>query len=185
MCLFLAAGAGALGGLSTAMSVLGTVAGVVGQIQSYNAQAAYAEQQAKQAQKTLNLQVAQQRMEYNSEINKMQDEGADVAIEGYAAQSGLQASSAEAGIVGLSVDALRNEVIAKESRYGGKMAFNASMATDNARNALYMAERQQVANVRAIQMPEKPNFLAAAVDIGSSLVSGAQQGLKIQKNGYV
>ena len=181
MCVFAAAGAaaGAMGGIGSIMGIAQMGLGIAGamashqaQMAQYNEQVRHRMEQAKQAQETLNQQVAQQNAALNSERDKAQGEKAEVAIEGYAAKSRARAASAEAGIVGLSVDNLIAGIEGKVGRFNNRIDYNANVATFNAENSLKMAQRGAEARIASIPIPTKPSFAPTMVSIGSSVLSG-------------
>lgn len=194
MCFFLpavgAAAAGASAGIGTALSLVSTVAGFGIQIAQasaaqsaamaeYNNQVEYRRRQEEQAQKTLNLQVAQQQAALESEKGKAQGEKADIAIEGYAAKSRASAAAAESGIVGLSVANLMGDIEGRIARAEGKIDYNAKVGFYNAKNELKMAQRGHGARLAEIPIPVKPRFnmgleiaaagVSALSSIGSTL----------------
>ncbi len=185
MCVILgataAAGAAAGGsmGIGTALSVASTAMGIMGAMSQYQAQQqAYQEQvrfrqeQATQAQKTLNQQVAQHQAALASERGKAQGEMADTAIRARKAESTAQTGAAESGVVGLSVGHLTADIMGEKGRFDNRIRYNSEMATFNTMNELKMAQRGAQSQVASIPIPQKPSFLPTAVNIGSSVVSG-------------
>lgn len=189
MCVFTAAAVGAAsaaGASATAASSIGTFMsiaqaglGIMGamasrqaQMAEYNEQVRFKMEQAKQAQETLNQQVAQQQQAIQSDLGKVQGEGAEVSIDAYSAQSRAAAAAAESGIVGLSVDNLIGSVEGKKGRYLNRMSYNANMGQANAENSLKMAQRGAQSTVASIPNPTKPSFAPTLVSIGSSIVGG-------------
>ena len=182
MCLFLGAAAGAMGGIGTAISAVSTIAGIGMQIMQagaanqaaqaqYQNEVAHRRQQEVQAQKTLNLQVSQQQMALESEKDKAQGAKAEMAIEGYAAESRAITSAAESGIVGFSLENLIGDIRGRTGRALGKTDYNAAVATANAGNELKMAQRGMGARLAEIPIPVKPRF-NMGLEIGSAVVSG-------------
>ena len=183
MCLFLGAAAGAAGaGMSTAIGAvmgiaqmgLGIMQAQAGQsaaMADYQNKVAYRREQETQAQKTLNLQVAQQQAALESQKGKAQGEKADVAIEGYAAQSRIAASAAESGVVGLSVEALLGDAAGRAGRFNNRVDYNSSVGVANAYNELKMAQRGGGARLAEIPIPVKPRF-NMGLEIGSAVLSG-------------
>ena len=174
-----AGAAGAAGGIGSVLGIAQMGLGIMGAITSHQAQMAeYNEQvrfrmeQAKQAQETLNQQVAQQQTAITSELGKAQGEGAEVSIEAYSAQSRAAAAAAESGIVGLSVENLLGGIEGKKGRYLNRMSYNANMGQANAMNSLKMAQRGAESSVASIPIPTKPSFAPTLVSIGNSVVGG-------------
>lgn len=189
MCLFLgAAAAGA--GIGSALSAVSTIAGIGLSIMQaaasnaaaqaeYQNQLQYRKQMETQAQKTLNLQVAQQQAALESEKDKAQGAKADYAIQGYAMQSRAQAVSAESGIVGLSVDNLIGDIRGRTNRALAKIDANAAIAGVNANNELKMAQRGYGAKLAEIPIPTPP-INTMGLQVVSAVVSGIGQLGKLQ-----
>lgn len=182
MCLFLGAAGAAAGGIGTAMSAISTIAGVgisimqasaqqAAAMQQYQQQVQFRKEQEVQAQKTLNLQVAQQQAALESEKNKAQGEKADLAIEANAVRSATQTAKTESGIVGVSLGNILNTVDAKLARAEGKIDYNSNVAYYNANNELKMAQRGHGARLAEIPIPVKPRF-NMGLEIASAVVGG-------------
>jgi hypothetical protein len=198
MCIFLGAAAGAAGaagaasaGIGTALSAFTTIASMgMGIAQAMASQAAansqyqqqveFRKQQEKQAQKTLNLQVAQQQAAFESEKGKAQGEKADIAIAAFEAASRASASAAESGVVGISLGNVLGTIHAKGTRGQGKIDYNSQVALYNANNELKMAQRGQGARLAEIPIPVKPSFAPTALAIGSSIIDGVAGFGKLQ-----
>lgn len=180
MCLAMAGLAGAAGAggmglgsmLQIGFSVMGSIMEYSGQMQQYQEQMRHRAEQAKQAQETLNQQVYQQQGQYESELNKAQQENFKVTRKALSASSTASASAAESGITGLSVANLLGEVAFEEGMFAGEMSYNTENTTRKAKNELKMAERGATARLASIPIPTKPSFGPTLVNIGSSIVSG-------------
>ena len=168
-----AGGMGAMLGIAQmGIGIMGAMAQHQSQMAQYNEQVRFRMEQAKQAQETLNQQVAQQQTAYTSEIGKLQGQAAEVAIEAREAESRAAAAAAESGVVGLSVGNLLAGIEGKKGRYLNRLSYNANMGYANTQNQLKMAERGAVSTVASIPIPTKPSFLPTAVSIGSAVVGG-------------
>lgn len=179
MCLPLAAvgAAGAMGGMGSIMGVMQIGLGVMGaitqhqgQMAQYNEQVRHRMEQAKQAQETLNQQVAQQQAALNSEVGKAQGEMQETAIKAYAAKSRIEAS--RTNVSGLSFGNLIADVYGEKGRFDNRVRYNTEVATHNASNELKMAERGGQARLASIPIPTKPSFAPTMVQIGSSVLQG-------------
>lgn len=178
-----AAGAagGAMGGIGTIMGVAQMGLGIMGamashsaQMAEYNEQVRFRMEQAKQQQKTLNQQVAQQTAAYNSELDKAQGEKAETAIQAYKAVSAQKTRTLGAGIDagGMTFQHLIADIYGEQGRFNNRVDYNAKVATQNTENQLKMAQRGAQAEVASIPIPTKPSFAPTLVSIGSSIVSG-------------
>lgn len=164
--------------LTVASIVLGAAGSLMqyqGQQQQYKAAVAHRNEQAKQAQETLNQQVAQQNSQYESDLNKVQNEKFLAKRGKLAAQSKQQAVSAESGVSGLSVANLMGDIDFEEGLFMGQADYNQRVGYSNANNSLRMAQRGAQAQIAAIPIPTAPSFGPTLVNIGSSVVGGFQQ----------
>ena len=177
-----AAAAGAMGGISSALTAVTSIASIgIGIMQSnaqnqaaaaqYKNQVEYIRRQEEQTQKTLNLQVAEQRAQYNSDLDKAQGEKADAAISAYKAKSKASAAAAESGVVGLSVDNLIGDIEGEAWRYNARNDYNAKVAYQQGNASLKNAQRTGAARIASMEIPVKPKF-NTGLQIGSAVLSG-------------
>ena len=177
-----AAGAGMMGGMSAALTAVTSIAGIGMSIMQANAQnqaaaaqyknqVEYIKRQEVQTQKTLNLQVAEQRAQYNSDLDKAQGEKADVAINAYKQKSKASAAAAESGVVGLSVDNLSGDIEGEAWRYNARNDYNAKIAHQQGTASLKNAQRTGAARIASMEIPVKPKF-NTGLQIGSAVLSG-------------
>lgn len=177
-----AAGAGAMGGLSGVMTAVTSIAGIGMSIMQANAQnqaaaaqyrnqVEYIKRQEIQTQKTLNLQVAEQRAQYNSDIAKAQGEKAETRIRAYKAESRASAAAAESGVTGLSVDNLIGDIWGEAGRFENKVDFNAKVAHQQGSSSLKNAQRQGAARIASMEIPVRPKF-NTGLQVGSAVLSG-------------
>lgn len=178
-----AAGAAAATGAATAgfsgMQFLQIGLGVMGAISSYQAQMAqYREQvrfrneQAKQAQKTLNQTVAQQQTQRESQLNKAQQEGFKAARIGMVKKAQASAAAAESGAFGLSTAHLLSDYDRQVGEFGAELNYNSDVQYKDTKNQLRMAERGAQARLASIPIPTKPSFLPTMIEIGGSILGG-------------
>lgn len=177
-----AAAAGAMGGISSALTAVTSIASIgIGIMQAnaqnqaaaaqYKQQVEYVKRQEEQTQKTLNLQVAEQRLQQQSDLDKMQGEKADTSIKAYKAASRATAAAAESGVTGLSVDNLIGDIWGEAARYENKVDGNAKRGNAMASMSLKQAQRQGAARIHAMEIPVKPKF-NTGLQIGSAVLSG-------------
>jgi hypothetical protein len=183
MCIFAAAGIGAgLSALTTVASMgIGIMQAMAQQSAAnaqYQQQLQYRKDQEVQAQKTLNAQVAQQSASLESQKDKAQGAKADAAIQTYAAMSRASTGSAEAGVVGLSVDNLLGAVQGEGGRTQNRIDYNSKVAQYNTENELKIAQRGGTARLHEIPIPVKPAN-TFGIDALSSVVSGLGQLAKL------
>lgn len=177
-----AAAAGAMGGLGSAMTALTSVASIgIGMMQAnaqnqaaaaqYRNQVEYIRRQEVQTQKTLNLQVAEQRAQYNSDLDKAQGQKADTSIRAYKAASRASAAAAESGVTGLSVDNLIGDIWGEAGRANHSVDYNAKVAHQGGSAALKNAQRQGAARIHSMEIPDKPKF-NTGLQFASAALSG-------------
>lgn len=171
-----------MGGISSALTAVTSIASIgIGIMQSnaqnqaaaaqYKNQVEYIRRQEEQTQKTLNLQVAEQRAQYNSDLDKAQGEKADAAISAYKAKSKASAAAAESGVVGLSVDNLIGDIEGEAWRYNARNDYNAKVAYQQGNASLKNAQRTGAARIASMEIPVKPKF-NTGLQIGSAVLSG-------------
>lgn len=177
-----AAGAGAMGGIGSAIGALSSVASIgIGIMQSraqneaaaaqYRNQVEMVNRQEEQSQKTLNLQVAEQRAQHQSDLDKAQGEKADNRIRAYKAESRATAAAAESGVTGLSVDNLIGDIQGEAARFDQKIAMNSKVSHQQGTSALKNAQRQGAARIASMEIPVAPKF-NTGLQIGSAVLSG-------------
>jgi hypothetical protein len=185
MCVFAAAAAGAAGaagGMGAALQIAQVGLGIAGslmqyqgQMQAYKAQMEYRRQQAIENQKTLNMQVAQSQQQYESELNKTQQEKFKVTRDALKAQSTAAVAGAEQGVSGLSLQNISGEIAFEEGMFTGETGYNERVLYADSMNRLKMNERGQQANLASIPIPERPSFGPTLVNIGTNIVGGLQK----------
>lgn len=178
--------AAAAGSAASSLSTFSTIAGIAmsglsamaqyqAQQQQYQAAMEHRRQQEIQAQKTLNLQVAQQQTNLEQQKGISQGRMAEYARDAAEASSYASAAAAENGVVGLSVSNVTANINAKLQRAVGKEKYNSDVAYYNSNNELKMAQRGLGARLAEIPTPIKPSFLPFALQAGTSALSGLTQ----------
>lgn len=153
----------------TALSIAGSVFGVV-----QESAAADAQSQANEQARVNAITADNQR---NAQINQKQVQERDAGtqkvftnnIEALKAEGTAQASAGSAGISGLSVDSLLSSIGASRGRYDTSVAENLKssyMANDWDRVNSYNSMKSTINNLKA---PAMPSYLGAALKIGTAV----------------
>jgi hypothetical protein len=156
-------------GLMTGLQIASSVIGLVGQMQAQSAQEEANQRQYEATMKARAANVNQtnlmQQQEREAAMQKMEQNN----MEARAAQATATVSSGEAGISGLSVDALLEELGTKQNR------FNSSVETNYDRSSSAIAlQRENVdidaaSQIAALRTPQMPDYAGTALRIGQSL----------------
>ncbi|HVJ44379.1 MAG TPA: hypothetical protein VM639_22955 [Dongiaceae bacterium] len=116
-----------------------------------------------------NKQQQEQTALIQKQLASQQDE-MNSSIEAAKARATARASAGEAGVSGLSVDALINDYTATESRYRDGLRQNMEWETQQFKNRVegHAVDSENMYNQNAAQ---KPSYLGAALRIGGSMAS--------------
>ena len=171
--------------ITMAMMAIGaasSVAGYQGQRQQarqqrrYQAQAADAERQRfLQEQTSIRMRQAQEQEATNRELG-------DIALKSREAISRASTSAGEAGVAGLSVNALMDDYMRQEADYRTATLRQQEFQNINTGLALSDAGYRSQQNLIGINRPvNKPSFLTAALDAASSAAGGYRTGMEIER----
>ena len=167
---------------SIAVSTLSSMAQYGGQRKQakqqarYQAQASEAERQrAFQEQRSIRIRQAQEKEAANREIG-------EIALKSREAMSRASVSAGEAGVAGLSVDALLDDYTRQEAAYRMGIGRQQEMQDLQTGLALTDAGFRTVNRQIDINRPiNKPSFLTGALNVASSGLSGARTGLELKR----
>lgn len=167
---------------SIAVSTLSSMAQYGGQRQQakqqarYQAQASEAERQrAFQEQRSIRIRQAQEEEAANREIG-------EIALKSREAMSRASVSAGEAGVAGLSVDALLDDYTRQEAAYRMGIGRQQEMQDLQTGLALTDAGFRTVNRQIDINRPiNKPSFGAGVLNVASSGLSGARTGLELKR----
>ena len=167
---------------SIAVSTLSSMAQYGGQRQQakqqarYQAQASVAERKrAFQEQRSIRIRQAQEEEAANREIG-------EIALKSREAMSRASVSAGEAGVAGLSVDALLDDYTRQEAAYRMGIGRQQEMQDLQTGLALTDAGFRTVNRQIDINRPiNKPSFGAGVLNVASSGLSGARTGLELQR----
>jgi len=140
----------------------------------YQAQAAQAERQrAMQEQLSIRMRQAQEQESTNREL-------ADVAMKAREARARATTSAGEAGVAGLSVDALIDDYTRQEAAY--KMGVSRQQDMRDLQTGLALTDagfRTQNRQIDINRPINRPSFLSGALDVAGSGLSGYRSGLAL------
>ena len=165
-----------------ALSAASTTAGFVGQRQQakqqrrYQNQAMEAERQrAIQEQQSIRMRQAQEQEATNRELG-------DVALKAREARSRATTSAGEAGVAGMSVDALIDDYTRQEAAYRVGVGRQQEMRDLQTGLALTDAGFRTQNRMIDLNRPvNQPSFLTGALNVAKSGVSGYRSGLELKR----
>src|SRR5882724_6193277 len=154
------------------------------QSQATNAQNKYqsrlAENRDAEIQSNYELAVSSANSQYRDLQARQQQESAaaaqklqGAAVEGGEARSRALVAAGEAGVSGLSVNALLSDFMGREAKYRDSVKSNAGAATDQLRSEMEGVNAQASGRIASIspyvkQPVESPNYFGAAMRVGGS-----------------
>nr|WP_145994469.1 hypothetical protein [Mesorhizobium loti] len=165
-----------------ALSAASTVAGFMGQQQQYEAQQQYYKNNREAANKAaVNTYASNQNralQERAAASQQLQQLNTD-AMRGRAT---AEVAAGEAGVTGLSVDALVADYYGQQGRYERTLSNNYQMNADYLRGEMDATQAQAEGRINSVQQGQKPNFADSAIRIlGGGLEAwGGLQRAKLQ-----
>jgi hypothetical protein len=161
--------------ISVVAAVASSLVGYAGQMANYKAQQQYYEQNAKAARvATVNRYASiqnRQLQEHDAAAQQVQQS----KLEAMKARSTARTAAGEAGVTGLSVEALLQDLSAQEGRYEASVAQNYQMNQQYLRGEMEATQDQGIARINSVPYPTKPSFGAALIGaFGSGIQAYAQ-----------
>jgi len=157
--------------LAAASFVIGAaqqVVGFMGQQQQYDAQAEAYKQNALNAQAAARDEYASTQNRLLQEREAAVQERTEASIEALSARSTARTAAGEAGVSGLSVDALLADYYAKEGRNSASIENNLSATQNYLIGEMDSIEARTQSQINSVPIPTPPSFLPTAVGIFSS-----------------
>lgn len=154
--------------LTFALSAASAVAGYMGQQQQYEAQMAQKRENDRAAADSARKRYESIATSLKGEQSKASGEMLDAQTEALKARSKAKVAAGEAGVSGLSVDALLSDFSGQEERYLGRIDQNyntTAAAYQDEREGAYDTARQRI---NSMATPVKPSFAGAAIRIGQA-----------------
>lgn len=152
-----------------ALSIVSTAASLYGQMQAADAQKQYNEDLARNATIANNQK--------NAQINQRQLQERDAATnkimannrEAMKAKSTSQVMAANAGVSGLSVDALLSDIGTSQGRYNASVGENLRNTYSGLDWERVNAQNEMTSTFNSMKAPATPNYLGAALQIGTAV----------------
>jgi hypothetical protein len=154
--------------LTFALSAASAVVGYMGQMQSYKAQQQQYMENARAAQEAARNRYKAIQNTLRSEQRKSTNESMDASKDALKARSSARVAAGEAGVAGLSVNALLSDFASQEEAYLGRIDQNYDtvfMSYEDEKTGAFDTAR---ARINSVSQPVKPSFLGAAVQIGQA-----------------
>ncbi len=152
----------------TALSIASAVGGVVSQQQAANAQEAANRRQYENQMQAYTANINQTNLMASQEREASMQKLEENNMRARAAQSTATVASGEAGISGLSVDALLGDQSFKQNRFNSSVMTNldrANSAIQNQRDNVYA---NAASAINGLQTPAMPDYFGAALKIGGA-----------------
>lgn len=151
-----------------ALSVASTVASVYAQQQAADQQEQYNQRQYENTMRSYAANINQTNLEHMQEREAASQKIESNNLNAAASKAKATVGAGEAGIGGISVGALLDDLSMKQSRYNGSVITNyqnAEMALDNQRQNIHA---NASSTINGLKTPQAPNYLAAGLQIGTT-----------------
>lgn len=147
------------------MSAASAVVGYMGQMQQYEAQKQMYQNNRIAANKAAVNTYASQQNRALQEKKAASQELINLQTDAVRGRSTAEVAAGEAGVTGLSVDALIADYYGQEGRYERVLDNNFQMQADYLRGEMDATQAQAEGRINSVQQPIKPSFADAAVRI--------------------
>lgn len=152
-----------------ALSIASTVAGVYGQMQAANAQEKYNNQMYKNAvtqNNQKNAQISQRQLqERDGATNKIMENN----IQAARAKATARVNASGAGVSGLSVGSLLDDLSSNQGRYNSSVTENLRASYAGSDWDRVNAYNDMSSTINSLKAPTTPNYLGAALQIGTAV----------------
>lgn len=156
--------------LSVAVSAFGAIAGFAQQQQAYEAQQQTYKNNREAANKAAVANFASTQNRQLQEDAATSQEQQKLQIEAAKGRATAEVAAGEAGITGLSVDALVNDFYGQQGRYERTLANNHQMNRDYLRGEMEATQANTEGRINSVDQGQKPSFADAAIRILGSAV---------------
>lgn len=150
------------------ISAAQTVVGFVGQQQAAAAQAAYYNDNAKRANEDMKRGYISTQRRMIQEEAAAAGERQEVAREGRAARAKAITAAGEAGVSGLSVDALLADYYGREAEFMDRSHQQVEWTHQQLTDSMYGLRSQAEDRINSVQKPVKPSFIDAGLRIAGA-----------------
>lgn len=152
-----------------ALSIASTAAGLYGQMQQANAMEDYNKDMARNATIANNQRNAQINQRQIQERDSAQGRIMQNNLEATRAKAAAKVSASSAGVSGLSVDALINDMGASQGRYNASVGENLRASTAAADWDRVASYNNMASTINGLRAPTMPNYFGAALQIGTAV----------------
>ncbi|MER8505694.1 hypothetical protein NKH91_06120 [Mesorhizobium sp. M0894] len=148
-----------------ALSAASTVAGFVGQQQQYEAQQQYYRNNREAANKAAVNTYAANQNRALQERKAASQEQQNLNVEAMRGRATAEVAAGEAGVTGLSVNALIADYYGQQGRYERTLDNNYQMQADYLRGEMDATQAQAEGRINSVQQGQRPSFADAAIRI--------------------
>jgi hypothetical protein len=148
-----------------ALSAASTVAGFVGQSQQAEAQQQYYKNNRDAANKAAVNTYAANQNRALQERKAASQETQQLQTDAMRARGTAEVAAGEAGVTGLSVNALIGDYYGQQGRYERTLDNNYQMQADYLRGEMDATQAQAEGRINSVQQGQKPSFADAAIRI--------------------
>lgn len=171
--------AAALPAISAGLSIASAVAGFAGATEQANAQNAFYAQNARAAQSALATDYANLGLKSLQERKAASQQKFETNLDALKARSTARVAAGEAGVTGLSVDALIGDYFASEGRKVQAIDTNYDMTRNNILAEMDSAQANAQSRINSVQTARPPSMLPFMI----SGLSGAVNALTPSRRG--
>lgn len=163
-----------------ALQVATAAAGVVAQQQAASAQTAanYRQYDNTMRARAANLNQANLEMSQEREASMQKIEENNLAAR--AATSKARVGAGEAGVSGLSVDALLSDLGTKQNRYNSSVVTNYDRAMGAIENQRQNIGTNAASQINSLKTPAMPDYFSAGLRIGNAIYKYNNPGMVVQ-----
>lgn len=147
------------------LSAASSVAGFMQQQQQFDAQQQMYENNRIAANKAAVNRYASQQNRALQERAAASQEAQNLQTDAIKSRATAEVAAGEAGVTGLSVDALIQDFYGQEGRFERTLANNYQMQSDYLRGEMDVTQAQAEGRINSVEQPIKPSFAGAAIRI--------------------
>lgn len=154
-----------------ALQVASAVGTVASQKQAADAQADANQRQYQNTIRAFNANINQTNLEMTQEREASMQKLAENNLKAQAARATARTASGEAGVSGLSVDALMGDIYGKQGRYNDSVATNYDRAMGAIQNQRENVYANAASTINGLKTPAMPDYFGQALKIGQAVQS--------------
>lgn len=153
----------------TALAIASSVASVVGQKNAADAQTAANQRQYENTMQAYRANINQTNLEMSQEREASMQRESENNLKARSALSTAATAAGEAGISGLSVDALMGDISMKQNRYNTSVQTNYDRALGAIENQRQNVYANAASTINGLKTPAMPDYLGQGLRIGEAL----------------